>query len=57
MDKIPAIKEALSELLNLRQAQANKLTGRYREYTGPDAYRPGETKTIFWRATAWGRSG
>ena len=43
----PAIKEALGELLEHREAQANKLAQRYREYTGPDAYRPGETKSDF----------
>jgi hypothetical protein len=36
-----AIKEALSELLNHRQKQAGE---RYREYIGPDGYRPDETK-------------
>jgi hypothetical protein len=43
-DKIPAIKEALGELLKLRQEQAGDL---YQEYTGPDAYRPGESKADF----------
>ena len=37
----PAIKEALSELLNFRKQQAGE---RYREYLGPDGYRPNETK-------------
>ena len=37
----PAIKEALSELLELRQKQAGE---RYREYLGAEGYRPGETK-------------
>lgn len=46
-EKVPAIKEALSELLNHRQAQANRLAERYREYIGPAAYRPGESKTAF----------
>ncbi|MGH9604820.1 MAG: hypothetical protein ACRD3N_03875 [Terracidiphilus sp.] len=46
----PAIREALSPLLNLRKQQAG---GKYREYTGPDAYRPasadgpGESKQDF----------
>jgi hypothetical protein len=44
-DKVPAIKEALSELLDLRQEQAREKY--YYEYTGPDAYRPGESKTKF----------
>ncbi len=37
----PAIKEALSELLNHRQQQAGE---KYREYLGPNGYRPDETK-------------
>jgi hypothetical protein len=37
----PAIKEALSELLQHRQKQAGE---KYREYLGPDGYRPDETK-------------
>ncbi len=40
-DADPAIKEALSELLAFRQNQAGE---RYREYLGPEGYRPGETK-------------
>lgn len=43
-DKIPALKEALTELLSLRKLQAGE---RYREYIGPDAYRPGESKSSF----------
>ncbi len=43
-DRVPAIQEALSELLVLRRNQAGK---RYREYIGPDALRPGESKTGF----------
>jgi hypothetical protein len=43
-DRIPEIKEALKELLDLRKEQAGK---HYREYTGADAYRPGESKTEF----------
>ena len=43
-DKIPALKNALAELLNLRKQQAGE---RYQEYTGPDAYRPGESKSSF----------
>jgi hypothetical protein len=43
-DRVPAIKEALGELLQLRQEQAGD---RYREYTGPDAYRPDESKSAF----------
>jgi hypothetical protein len=42
--RVPAIKEALGELLEHRQAQAG---ARYREYSGPDAYRPGESKLAF----------
>ena len=43
-DAIPAIKEALAPLLALRREQAGD---RYREFVGPDAYRPGETKRAF----------
>jgi hypothetical protein len=43
-DRVPAIKEALSELLEHRQSEAGE---RYREYTGPDAYRPDESKSAF----------
>lgn len=43
-DRIPAIKEALKELLDLRQKQAGE---HYREFTGEHAYRPNETKTAF----------
>ncbi|CAG0931857.1 hypothetical protein TFLX_02323 [Thermoflexales bacterium] len=37
----PAIREALSELLAHRQKKAGE---RYREYLGPEGYRPDETK-------------
>jgi hypothetical protein len=37
----PAIKEALSELLQHRQKQAGE---KYQEYLGPEGYRPDETK-------------
>jgi len=43
-DADPAIKEALSELLNLRQEQAGDY---FRVYEGPDALRPGERKLDF----------
>ncbi len=47
-ERIPAIREALSELLNLRRAQATKIDERrYKEYVGPNAYRPGESKVEF----------
>ncbi len=39
-----AVYEALSPLLKLRRQQAGE---RYREYLGPDAYRPGESKQEF----------
>jgi hypothetical protein len=47
-DRVPAIKEALGELLKHRQEQAaqNK-ADRYREYSGVGAYRPGESKQKF----------
>ena len=44
----PAIREALSELLSLRQKQATqKKENHYKEYSGVDAYRPGESKLDF----------
>jgi len=47
-ERVPAIKEALSELLNLRREQASgQKEHYYREYTGVDAYRPGESKMEF----------
>jgi hypothetical protein len=42
--KIPALKEALKELLDMRKQQAGEY---YYEYTGPEAYRPGESKSDF----------
>jgi hypothetical protein len=42
----PAIKEALSELTQLRQEQAGE---RFRIYEGADGYRPGETKDKFFK--------
>jgi hypothetical protein len=41
-DKVPAIREALGDLLKLRREQAGE---RYQEYT--DAYRPDESKSSF----------
>jgi hypothetical protein len=43
-ERIPAIKEALHELLDLRRTQAGE---RYREFTGESAYHQGETKSAF----------
>jgi hypothetical protein len=43
-DKTPAVREALSELLEHRKAKAGQY---YKEYTGPDAYRPKEGKNEF----------
>lgn len=43
-DRLPAIKEALGELLILRQEQSGEF---YKEYSGVDAYRPDESKTAF----------
>jgi hypothetical protein len=43
-NKVPAIKEALGELLKHRREQAGD---RYKEYIGPDAYRPDEAKADF----------
>lgn len=43
-----AIREALSPLLQMRRAQATKLVEhRYKEISGGDGYRPGETKQKF----------
>ena len=47
-ERVPAIKEALSELLALRREQATqKHQHYYREFTGADAYRPNESKPDF----------
>jgi len=44
----PAIREALAPLLDLRRAQASARNERYyREYIGPAAYRPDESKPDF----------
>jgi hypothetical protein len=46
----PAIREALAPLLDLRRRQASAKNERYyREYIGPAAYRPDESKTVFLR--------
>ena len=43
-----ALKEALQPLLDHRRAQAAKTNETfYREFTGPQAYKPGETKNAF----------
>jgi hypothetical protein len=47
-DADPAIREALSELIDFRKDQALAKDERFfREYTGPDGYRPGESKQAF----------
>ncbi len=44
----PAVREALGELLTHRKKQATqKKETYYKEYVGPDAYRPGESKQDF----------
>ena len=43
-DGDPAVREALAELLDHRRAQAGP---RFREFSGADAYRPGESKQDF----------
>lgn len=44
----PAIREALAELLDHRQAAASTISeGRYREYSGDDGYRTGESAYDF----------
>jgi hypothetical protein len=43
----PAIREALSPLLELRRRQATQKNNYYREYTDKDGYRPGESKQQF----------
>ncbi|HSV86513.1 MAG TPA: hypothetical protein VLH85_08050 [Levilinea sp.] len=44
----PAIKDALKELLDWRKMQATAVDERfYKDYSGPDGYRPGETKQAF----------
>jgi hypothetical protein len=46
-DANPAIREALSPLLEHRQKQATQKNSYYREYTGKDGYRPGDSKQQF----------
>jgi hypothetical protein len=48
----PAVKEALSELLTLRQSQAGE---RFKIYEKGDGYRPGETKEDFFKRHQIGR--
>jgi hypothetical protein len=46
-DANPAIREALSPLLELRRKDARQKNSYYREYAGKDGYRPGESKQQF----------
>jgi hypothetical protein len=43
----PAVREALAPLLEHRRRQATQNKSYYREYAGPDGYRPGESKQQF----------
>jgi hypothetical protein len=43
-DADPALREALAPLLEHRRKHATQKNNYYREYTGKDGYRPGETK-------------
>ena len=47
-DAHPLIRESLSDLLALRKKQAGARNSKYyREFVGPDGYRPGESKVAF----------
>lgn len=46
-DTPPAVRDALAGLLAHRRAQANRLKERYREYSGTDGFRPGDSKNMF----------
>lgn len=46
-DADPALREALSPLLDLRRAQASAKRPRYREYAGTEGYTPGLDKDTF----------
>ncbi|MGD8804269.1 MAG: C25 family cysteine peptidase [Chloroflexota bacterium] len=46
-DADPAVKEALSDLLELRRKQANKEREYFKIYEGANGHRPGESKTKF----------
>lgn len=43
-ERTPGVMEALRELLDLRRSQAGE---RYKDFTGGNAYRTGETKSVF----------
>ncbi len=47
VDADPGIRDALRPLLELRQAQANRIKERYREYSGANGVGPNDTKNQF----------
>lgn len=48
-DAAPSVRDALAPLLDHRRAQATAVTDRYREFSGPDGHKAGETAARFLR--------